>query len=214
MRQLFLAMKALLASIFLLFSLGSHAQNAIGIKGFKYFVSENTAPQLGNTISGELFFSIPVTDNNLVVARGGIIYINHKIRFDTIPNYLVEYVGNQVTVFPGTLVQKKFDEFQVAIGADLNFLNFDKFQAYLGADVLAGSYDSVYDSKNKRYSKSETASGAILGFRVRVGASYMVNNWLEPFIEISYYGKRYYGIADLSAMDYGFGLKFWINGKD
>ena len=112
------------------------------------------------------------------------------------------------------MTQRKFDEIVIAIGINLNFLNFDKYKAYIGADVLAGAYDSEYESENKRYTISENVPGAIAGFRIRLGTSYMVNDWLEPFIEASYYMKRYYGISDLTAMDFGIGLKFWINGRD
>lgn len=53
------SMKALLSSLFLIISITTHAQTAIGIKGFKYFVSDVTSPQLGNTISGEFVVSTP-----------------------------------------------------------------------------------------------------------------------------------------------------------
>ena len=92
-------MRIVFVLIFLVFSLITNAQNgAIGIKGFKYFVSEDTSPQLGNTISGELVLAVPITVNDLLEARGGIIYINHKIRFKTIPNYLTEYTPDAFTV--------------------------------------------------------------------------------------------------------------------
>lgn len=204
-------MKPFLVSVFLIVSLSTSAQMAIGVKGFKYYVSEASPPQLGNTICGSLVLSVPVTDNHLVVGRGDVIYINHKIRFPEIPSYVVEVSGNDYTLYPGVLEQQKFAEFQIAIGADLNFLNFEKFKAYLGADVFAGSYDSDYESNNVLYIKDETASGGILGYRIRVGSSFRVTHWLEPFIEAAYYGKRYYGITDLHAMDLGLGLKFWLN---
>lgn len=205
-------MRAVLISIFLVISLSTYAQ--FGIKGFKYFVSEDTSPQLGNTISGELILAFPLTENYLLEARGGVIYINHKIQFKTIPNYSTEYTPDNFVVYPGTLTQTRFAEYELAIGVNLNFLNFDKYKAYIGADVIAGGYDTEYEFNSKGSSGSEMASNPILGFRIRLGTSYMLNDWLEPFVEAGYYRKRYYGIADLSAMDFGIGFKFWINGKD
>lgn|SRR5690554_506456 len=206
-------MRIVFISIFVIFTLSSYAQTVIGIKGFKYFLSEEMPPQLDNSIGGELILAVSLSENRRFVARGGVAYINHKIRFNPIPNYILEFTPYNITIFPNTLTHKKFAETQIALGVDFNFVNMARYHAFIGVDVLTGVYDTEYESSNQRMKKSSMETGAVLGFRARAGTSYLIKNWLEPFIEASYYGKRYYGLADYKAMDIGIGFKFWINEK-
>jgi hypothetical protein len=195
--------------LMLAFVLNVHAQ--LGLRIFNYRPTGELGFIMKPTFSAEIAKQDGFDDGRF---RSGftLTYLVLKPRLDTFPIIGLMSSGSGDFVLPGKQVFHKYNIFQLGGGFDFAIIYKDPFYLYTGADLIAGGVSIDYYSETPTFEeKSYSGGGGLVGFRLRLGAEYNLNDAFSLFFNAN---RSYFLVTEsgyLSANDYGLGARYMFN---
>jgi len=163
----------------------------------------------------DIYFALQ-TDDGKWKYRFGFFYTNLTPRIDTAPICGVQYDGNNITVFPGFLVNHDVNMKCLSADIDRRLIFIHGFSLYIGLGLIMGISHTNYVKTIETIS-TETGDidTKIAGLKANSMLEYRINDHFDAFID----GSKNFITSVNWATSYtnyqvGFGLHYFINARE
>lgn len=198
-------MRTFLKIIFFILLGSNIAFSQIMIRGFNYRPTGEFGSVMKPLFSAEIGYQQPFEGDRV---RGGFLFtfLQMKPRMDIFPVYGI--IG--MTVYPGEQSFQKYNLGLLLADIDFAFVNKEKYTMYTGLGLIMGAANVEYEYYLQSAAYESYSGGGILaGLRFRLGAEYIINDYLALNINAN---RGFFLVTEPRALawanDYGFGMRY------
>lgn len=192
--------------------LGSNlAFGQISVRLFNYRPTGDLGYIMKPLFSAEIGFQQPF--DRRIRSGFSLTFLKMTPRMAVFPTYGLLTDGSGTRVLPGEQSFQKYNLGLLFGDMDFAFVQQDKFNIFIGAGIIIGAASVEYTNKVQSVIDESYQGGGILGgFRFRVGAEYIINDYFAITISAN---RSIFLVADPIAInwanDYGVGVRYSFN---
>ncbi|MDO9185029.1 MAG: hypothetical protein Q7W13_03385 [Bacteroidia bacterium] len=175
------------------------------IRGFNYRPTGEFGSVMKPLFSAEIGYQQPFEGDRV---RGGFLFtfLQMKPRMDVFPVYGI--VGT--TVLPGEQSFQKYNLGLLLCDLDFAFVNKEKYTIYTGLGLIMGGANVEYEYNiQTAVYESYSGGGILAGFRFRLGAEYIINDYIALNLNAN---RNVFLVTEPRALawanDYGIGMRY------